>query len=160
MDAATVNISTIDLRDPSNALVPAAVSYDASSFTAVLNPGASLAQRVTYTAKVRGGGMDPRVKDLAGNALAADVTWSFTTTPVPMQVFVTLPSDTSTGVPTTIAPLAYFFKQLDPASVNATTVLLTDEADAPVPFNLFLDQQKFKVRLVPAAPLQPNRSTR
>jgi hypothetical protein len=155
MDPATVNISTIELRDPSNALVPAIVFYEASSFTALLNPVVDLAPRVTYTARVRGGSTDPRVKDLAGNALAADVTWSFTTTPVPLKVFVTLPSDTSTGVPTTIAPLAYFTKQLDPASVNATTVLLTDKAGAPVPFNLFLDQERFKVRLVPAAALQP-----
>ncbi len=155
MDPATVNISTIELRDPSNALVPAIVFYDASSFTAALNPAADLAPRVTYTARVRGGSTDPRVKDSAGNALATDVTWSFTTTPAPLTVFVTLPSDTSTGVPTTIAPLAYFLKRLNPASVNAKTVLLTDAADAPVPFNLFLDQQQLKVRLVPAAPLQP-----
>ena len=33
----------------------------------------------TYTAILRGGSTDPRVKDLAGNALAADYTWSFTT---------------------------------------------------------------------------------
>src|SRR5499426_295230 len=155
MDPATVNISTIELRDPSNALVPAIVFYEASSSTVVLNPVVDLAPRVTYTARVRGGSTDPRVKDLAGNALATDVTWSFTTTPVPLTVFVTLPSDTSTGVPTTIAPLAYFLKQLNPASVNAKTVLLTDAAGAPVPFNLFLDREWFKVRLVPAAPLQP-----
>src|SRR5215813_7206427 len=43
MDPATVNISTIELRDPSNALVPAVVFYDASSFTAFLNPVVDLA---------------------------------------------------------------------------------------------------------------------
>jgi RHS repeat-associated protein len=79
MDAATVNGSTVELRDPSNALVSATVSYDAGSLTATLNPNASLAVGVTYTARVRGGGTDPRVKDVAGNALAADLTWTFTT---------------------------------------------------------------------------------
>src|SRR5262245_19667566 len=54
MDPATVNISTIELRDPSNALVPAIVFYEASSSTVVLNPVVDLAPRVTYTARVRG----------------------------------------------------------------------------------------------------------
>jgi hypothetical protein len=83
MDAASVNGSTVELRDPANALAPATVSYNAASFTATLDPTASLAAGVTYTARVRGGSADPRVKDLAGNALAADVTWTFTTAAAP-----------------------------------------------------------------------------
>jgi len=79
MDAATVNGSTVELRDPSNALVSATVSYNAASLTATLDPTSSLSAGVTYTARVRGGGTDPRVKDMAGNSLAADVTWTFTT---------------------------------------------------------------------------------
>jgi RHS repeat-associated protein len=79
MDAASVNGSTVELRDPSNSLVSATVSYNTISFTATLNPTATLMAGTTYTARVRGGGTDPRVKDLAGNALAADVTWTFTT---------------------------------------------------------------------------------
>src|SRR5262245_11402212 len=130
MDPATVNISTIELRDPSNALVPAIVFYQASSFTAALNPVADLAPRVTYTARIRGGSTDPRVKDLAGNALAADVTWSFTTTPVPLTVGFPAPRDGLTDVPTTVAPIFPFTKRLNPASVNATAVLFTDAAGA------------------------------
>jgi hypothetical protein len=83
MDAASVNGSTVELRDPANALAAATVSYNAASFIATLDPTASLAVGVTYTARVRGGGADPRVKDLAGNALAADLTWTFTTADAP-----------------------------------------------------------------------------
>jgi hypothetical protein len=79
MNAATVNGTTVELRDPSNALVSSAVSYDAGSLTATLNPTASLSGGTTYTARVKGGSTDPRVKDVAGNALAANVTWTFTT---------------------------------------------------------------------------------
>jgi RHS repeat-associated protein len=79
MNAATVNGSTVELRDPSNALVSATVSYNAASLTATLDPTAPLTAGATYTTRVRGGGTDPRVKDVAGNALAADVTWAFTT---------------------------------------------------------------------------------
>ncbi len=86
MNPATVNGSTVELRDPSNALVPATVSYNAASFTATLDPTASLSAGATYTARVRGGGAEPRVKDLAGNALAADVTWTFTTWPANLDM--------------------------------------------------------------------------
>jgi len=79
VDPATVNGSTVELRDSSNALVSATVSYNVASRTATLNPTASLALGTIYTARVRGGGTDPRVKDLVGNALAADVTRTFTT---------------------------------------------------------------------------------
>src|SRR6266536_1544799 len=89
MNPATVNGSTVELRDPSNALVPATVSYNADSFTATLALSAPLSQGVTYTARVRGGGSDPRVKDVAGNALAADVTWTFTTTQSGIKWLVT-----------------------------------------------------------------------
>jgi hypothetical protein len=83
MDATTVSGTTVELRDPSNALVTGSVSYNSVSFTATLDPTASLAAGTTYTARVRGGATDPRVKDLTGNALAADVTFTFTTAAAP-----------------------------------------------------------------------------
>ena len=76
---ATVNTTTFELRNASNALVTAAVTYDIGTKTATLTPLAALAANAVYTARVRGGTTDPRIKDLAGNALAADLTWSFTT---------------------------------------------------------------------------------
>jgi YD repeat-containing protein len=79
IDAATVSGSTMEIRDSSNAMVSATVSYNAASFTATLYPAAPLAAGATYTVRIKGGGTDPRVKDLAGNALAADATWNFTT---------------------------------------------------------------------------------
>jgi hypothetical protein len=79
MAAATITDQAIELRDAGNALVPATVSYDGPTRTAILAPTAPLAGGIVYTARVHGGAIDPRVKDLAGNALAADVTWSFTT---------------------------------------------------------------------------------
>src|SRR5215475_14260458 len=97
MDAATVNGSTVELRDPSNALVPATVSYNVVSFTATLNPTESLSAGVTYNARVKGGSADPKVKNVAGNALAADVTWTFTTTP-PLQVLSVTPAEGTTDV--------------------------------------------------------------
>ncbi|WP_298231779.1 N,N-dimethylformamidase beta subunit family domain-containing protein [uncultured Azohydromonas sp.] len=83
VDPATVGSSTFELRSAGGTLVPATVTYNAASRTATLTPGASLAASTAYTATVRGGGTDPRVKDLAGNALASSATWSFTTAAAP-----------------------------------------------------------------------------
>ncbi len=81
--ASSVNGSTFLLRDAANALVNASVSYDSASRTATLRPAAALAASTTYTATLRGGTTDPRIKDVAGNALAANVVWSFTTAAAP-----------------------------------------------------------------------------
>ncbi len=79
MNAMTVNATTFELRNTSNALVTATVAYDVATRTSTLTPSAALANNATYTAIVKGGLTDPRVKDVAGNALAANATWSFTT---------------------------------------------------------------------------------
>jgi hypothetical protein len=80
VDPATVSASTFELRDAASALIPASISYNVGTRTATLTPNAALPSNTTLTATVRGGGTDPRIKDLAGNGLGANVTWSFTTT--------------------------------------------------------------------------------
>ncbi|MEO8681843.1 MAG: DUF4082 domain-containing protein, partial [Vicinamibacterales bacterium] len=83
MTAATITTSTVLLRDPLNNTIPAAVTYAAATKTATLDPTSPLAYLTRYTVTVKGGTTDPRVKDVAGNALAADYTWSFTTAAPP-----------------------------------------------------------------------------
>jgi hypothetical protein len=77
VDAATIGSNTILLRDAANNLVPATVTYNALTLKATLTPTNPLAFSTTYTATVKGGLTDPRVKDMAGNALTSDVAWSF-----------------------------------------------------------------------------------
>ena len=77
MTATTVNTTSVALRDSTGAVVPAAVGYDAGSRTATLDPTAALAAGAAYTVTVKGGSAG--VKDLAGNALASDDSWTFTT---------------------------------------------------------------------------------
>ena len=77
LDASTVVGATFQLRDGAGALVPADVVYDAATRTAILRPRAPLAGLITYRATVKGGALG--VSDAAGNALAQDRTWSFTT---------------------------------------------------------------------------------
>ena len=70
------------LRNASNAVVPASVTYNASSRTATLDPQADLLQGHTYSAVIGA------AVDLAGNALTSPVTWSFTTHPGFQEVAV------------------------------------------------------------------------
>jgi len=77
MNAQTMSTSTFTLRNGTNPPVAAGVNYDSATFTATLTPSSSLALGTTYTATVTGGSSG--VTDVAGNALAADVSWSFTT---------------------------------------------------------------------------------
>ncbi|WP_411726396.1 Ig-like domain-containing protein [Methyloglobulus sp.] len=77
MTAATISGSTFTLQGPGATAVPATVVYNAGSFTATLTPSSALTSGTTYTATMKGAASG--VKDLAGNPLQADVTWSFTT---------------------------------------------------------------------------------
>jgi hypothetical protein len=76
MNSTTVSASTFTLTTGTTT-VPAAVTYNSTDRTATLNPGADLAADTTYTATIKGG--TAGVKDVAGNALASDRTWTFTT---------------------------------------------------------------------------------
>jgi hypothetical protein len=75
--AATVTSTTFELRNASNMLVAATVTYSAATKTATLQATTALASSAQYTARVRGG--TGGVTDLAGNPLTADYTWTFTT---------------------------------------------------------------------------------
>ncbi|HEX6130351.1 MAG TPA: LamG-like jellyroll fold domain-containing protein, partial [Actinomycetota bacterium] len=86
MNGTTFTSSTFELRDASNTLVPAAVSYNGGTGAASLDPTGVLAWGATYTARIKGGASG--VKDVAGNALASDHTWTFTVEPPPPPILV------------------------------------------------------------------------
>jgi len=75
IDSTTMSSADFTLTS-ANGVVTDSVSYDHDTNTATLHPNAPLAAGTTYTARISG------VKDLAGNALAAPVAWSFTTAAV------------------------------------------------------------------------------
>lgn len=77
MDAARLTGTNFLLRNSAGNLVPASVTYDALTNVATLMPASALAFNTTYSATVKGGATG--VADVAGNPLAADYTWTFTT---------------------------------------------------------------------------------
>ena len=74
MNAATITAATVTLRSDA-AAVNATVSYSREVVT--LTPSVPLAANTTYTATVKSGASG--VKDLSGNPLGTDRSWSFTT---------------------------------------------------------------------------------
>ncbi len=81
MNAATISSTTFTLATFGTPVVAATVTYDAATRTAILNPDGPLLVATTYTATVAGGAGG--VADLAGNRLAANRVWSFTTEALP-----------------------------------------------------------------------------
>ena len=82
MDVASINASTVELRDAGNALVATSVSYDAGTNTTTLTPDSALAGLSDYIAIVKSGASG--VADLAGNPLSTDFNWTFTTRDIPI----------------------------------------------------------------------------
>lgn len=86
----TVNATFSEAMDPITistahftvAGVTGTVAYNAISRIATFTPSSNLANNTTYTATIKGG--INGVEDLAGNALAADKTWRFTTAAIPV----------------------------------------------------------------------------
>ena len=74
MDPATLNPATFTLTGPGPTSITGKVTYDAADRIATFTPQNPLATTSPFTATVTTG-----AKDLEGNALAANVSWSFTT---------------------------------------------------------------------------------
>jgi Domain of unknown function (DUF4082)/Bacterial Ig-like domain/Bacterial Ig domain/Secretion system C-terminal sorting domain len=82
----SVTGSSVFLQNGATA-VPATVTYNSVENSAMLTPTSALSTGTTYTITVKGGTGTNKIKDVAGNAMAADSVWTFTT-----KVPVTLPN--------------------------------------------------------------------
>src|SRR2546422_254404 len=125
LDPATVNTSSFTLKQGLPADVGIAVSGTVgyAGRTATFSPSVTLLPNTVYTATVTTG-----VKDLAGNALAANYVWSFTTgaapDTTPPLVTSTEPASGATAVPINEKIDASFTEALDPATVNTSSFTL------------------------------------
>jgi hypothetical protein len=131
MDPMTINAKTLFLMQ-GTAVVPGTVSY--SGVSTVLIPASNLDPFTSYTVTLRGGAGG--VKDLAGNAIASDYSWSWATgatldTIAPTVVGTTVANGaTNVGVNATIG--ATFSRAMDPLTItNVTCTLLETTSGAP-----------------------------
>ncbi len=125
IDATSVTNTSFVLKDANNNVVAGTVSLSASQVT--FTPSAELVNSMTYTATVKGG--PSGVKDLAGNALVNDYSWTYTTaaadTSGPVVTSVS-PQSGVTIVATGTTVTVNFNEAIDASTVSATTAQLRD----------------------------------
>src|SRR5207249_4497548 len=92
-------------------------------FRSTFTPAANLAPLTTYTATISTG-----TKDLAGNALTSDMSWSFTTGVIPdttaPTVSATVPANATTAVGITAQLATTFSEPMDASTINTSTFTL------------------------------------
>jgi hypothetical protein len=110
MDASTITTGSFTIAG-----VSGSVSYNAGTYTATFTPDADLTGGTTYTAS-----LSTAVTDAAGNALAAEYSWSFTTTgdSTPPTVSSTSPAADATGVLVDAAVTATFSEAMDASTIT------------------------------------------
>ena len=126
MDSSTLTPGTFSLSS-GNQPVPGSVSYDDATRTATLTPGAPLAAGATYSATIVSGAAG--VKDLAGNPLEQDISWSFTTTTadqIPPEITDKMPGDGATYVSANSSVSVLFSEAIDPTTLDTATFTLSD----------------------------------
>lgn len=154
MDPLTITNENFTLiNTASGAAVPGTVSY--SGVNALFTPASNLATSTGYTATIKGGAGG--VKDLAGNALAADFVWSFTTaaaadTTLP-AVTSTNPANLATGVALNGTTNATFSEALDPLTINTATFRLAGPGAASVTGAVDYNTITKTATFIPSAPL-------
>jgi hypothetical protein len=130
INPATIGVTTFTLKPTlGGAAVTGTVAYDVSGSVATFTPTAPspLAALTQYTAMIIGG--TTGVQDLAGNVMASNYSWTFTTgaatnTTKP-TVISTIPANLATGVPTNQAVSATFSEAMNPLTISGTTFTLT-----------------------------------
>ena len=129
MDASTITTVTFKVTGPTTTPVAGAVTYVGT--TATFNPTADLAGSTLFTATVTTG-----ATDLAGNAMASDYVWTFTTgtapDTTPPTVISTLPVDNAIDVFVNSNLTATFSEAMDALTITALTFKLEGPGTTPV----------------------------
>ena len=156
MNPATINGGTFTLTGPGTTAVTGLVAYAAVGNTLVFTPTANLAPSTLFTATITTG-----VTDLAGNALASNYVWTFTTgtTLVALlpQIVSTVPANAAINVPLNQAVSATFTKAMNPLSLTTATFQLT-KGGTLIPATITYDAINFIATLTPTAPLTASSS--
>ncbi|MEJ7830516.1 MAG: Ig-like domain-containing protein, partial [Segetibacter sp.] len=128
MDPLTITTTNFIIKSGATT-IPGTVLYTGT--TAVFSPSDNLAPGTTYTGTIKIG-----ATDLAGNALASDYVWSFTTAPAPdvtrPTVIATDPVNTATGVMFDKKITASFSEAMDPLTITGLTFTI-DQGGIVVP---------------------------
>jgi Ice-binding-like/Bacterial Ig-like domain len=149
MNPATINTTTFTLTGPGPTPVAGVVTYDAS--TATFMPSSPLTLSTLYTATITTG-----AQDLAGNALAGNFVWSFTTSSAPCAptVISVAPPDGANGICPNSVVVATFSEAMNPATINTTTFTLTGPGTTPVAGTVTYVVSSYVATFTPTSPLE------
>jgi methionine-rich copper-binding protein CopC len=128
MDQTTLTTTNVTLKNTATTtVVPVTLSYDVGTNRLTLTPTGPLSNATNYTVTVT-----TAVKDLAGNALAAQFTSSFTTVTVTDTTAPTIvsrtPANGATNVATNTTVTVTFSEPMDSTTITTTTVSLKPTA--------------------------------
>ena len=117
MNAGTITTANFTLMQ-GGTIVAGFVSY--SGTTATFTPASSLASSTVYTGTVTTG-----AKDAAGNAMASNYTWSFTTAAAadvtPPTVLTMVPANSATSIAVNSNVSATFSETMNSSTISSTT---------------------------------------
>ena len=122
MNSTTINATTFTLKQGSTN-IGGTVTY--SGTTATFTPSSALAANTVYTGTITTG-----AKDAAGNAIASNYTWSFTTAPTapvdvtPPTVLSVVPTNNATNVAVNTHPTVTFSEAMNSTTINTTSFTL------------------------------------
>jgi hypothetical protein len=146
---ATITTATFTLFDGATQITGTVVYVGLS---ATFTPNAPLLNDTDYTATITTG-----AQDLAGNALALDYVWSFTTgsttDSTAPTVTLTNPADAATDVPVNTAVSATFSEPMLPATITTATFTLEDGG---TPITGTVVYVGLTATFTPSSPLLPN----
>ena len=152
MNPATINRSTFMLKKGTQP-VSGTVTY--AGATATFTPTSALQSNTVSTATIT-----TRAKDLAGNRLASNFVWSFTTGPAQdttaPTVVSTVPNDTATDVAVSQTIAATFSEAMNPATITASTFTLTGPGVTPVTGTVAYDVISHIATFAPGSALATN----
>jgi methionine-rich copper-binding protein CopC len=124
MDPLTISTANYAVTGPGASPVSGTVTFAAVGATATFTPAANLAVNTVFTATIT-----TAVRDLAGNALAANKVWTFTTgtsadTTAP-TIISTNPNNGDMGVQLNRKINATFSEPIDPSTISTSRFFVT-----------------------------------
>jgi hypothetical protein len=152
MNPATISSTTFQLTGPGTTNVAGLVAYATIGNTLTFIPTANLAQNTLFTATITTG-----VADLAGNAMASDYVWSFTTGAAPdttaPELVSTVPANGASNVSLNEAVSATFTEAMNPLTITTATFTLTGPGGTAVAGTVSYDAINFIATFTPTASL-------
>jgi hypothetical protein len=146
MNPSTITGTSFTVQEGSNS-VAGTVSY--SGTTATFTPSSKLDPSTTFTGKIT-----TSAKDMMGNAIQTDFVWTFSTGAIAYPTVIkTDPLNLATLVSLNKVVAATFNMKMDPTTINATTVTLTQGTTAIAGTVAYVDST---VTFTPTVALTPN----